>query len=149
MTIKEIEESLPHGFHDAVLENINFEMENLTLILGFNMWIDLEGEADTDIWRKSNIIIKNISFFAIDPYFLFVANKNRPRPKNKWGPEVFGFSNQMPKEIKINRAMLNKNHLIANFFMGDENIFYNLIISYETAEFKWVGEPIVISPPEA
>jgi len=89
MTMQEIEQDLPCGFHDASLDYFNFDIGNLILVLKFQLLIGHDEKLNRTIYKIGEFTIKHVSFFAIDPYFLFMASKNRPRPKNKWGSSGF------------------------------------------------------------
>ena len=67
MTLENIEEQLPNGFHDSELKNINLDLNNQILTLTLD--VDLsDHDTDTEGSRKAELCIRNLSFFTLVPY---------------------------------------------------------------------------------
>ncbi|MGE5343396.1 MAG: hypothetical protein ACM3SY_18155 [Candidatus Omnitrophota bacterium] len=73
MTIQEIEEKLPNGFHDAEIEDINLNFVNKLARIDLNIWIgDIK---DPEKYQKARLYFTDFLFLSIEPpyektYFL-------------------------------------------------------------------------------
>ncbi len=140
MTFEDIEKNLPQGFKDAVLENYEFDMQNLSIKLRFNIWLDQYVGSQGEQWRNGEVIVTNIYFFAISPQLSFIASKDRPRPKLKWNFAVYNLSKVFPENLKADQDFGNKKHSVSSFLFGDEDMFFEMTIAYENADFHWLGD---------
>jgi len=68
MTIKEIEYSLPNGFHDSYVNSINVDFKNKSLEIDFS--ID-HSDIDTSlpVYKPGKLIIRDLFLFAFEPPF--------------------------------------------------------------------------------
>jgi hypothetical protein len=137
MTLEDIEQQLPEGFHDASLDNLEFDMKNAILKLQFELLV--EGLPKT-ILRLGECTIKNVSFFSASPYILFMPEKKSANPDRKWELTVFNLKKGIPEDFKMDMTLLNKSHSTSTLLLGDEKTWFNIIVSYETVDFKWIGE---------
>ena len=142
MTLEDIEQQLPNGFKDAILENLEFDMQNLSIRLKFNIWIDANKQTHQETWRKGEVLLKNIAFFTISPHLSFVVSKNRQYPKLKWEVSVLDLFKGIPEDFNLDRSLIDNKHFSC-FHMREENLFFRMLVSYEIADFKWLGEALV------
>jgi hypothetical protein len=125
MDILEVEQSLPYGFHDAILNDIHINYE--TRKVRFNIEVLL----DEDEYKKGDLIISDLNFISIDP-----PDKNYEFI-NK---ELFltaGKIDDLDKDVieKIPKNELPENSFIHWFFVSAWNSF--IIFSAIDAEFVW------------
>lgn len=69
MTLEEIAERLPNGFHDALLHHISLDYLEMTAILSLSVWmgnLDDECEAEREQYSEAILILKSIQFFSIE-----------------------------------------------------------------------------------
>jgi hypothetical protein len=76
-TLREIEDQLPNGFHDAELETIAPDLAANSVSLQLRIWIgDLYAatEEEREAYRKATLRLNDLVYFVIDP----------PGPNGKW-----------------------------------------------------------------
>jgi hypothetical protein len=69
MTLEEIEESLPNGLHDSVIQAVTMDYEQLRLTLRVDVLIGLPGQPlpDRERYRAGVIVFEGVQFFSIEP----------------------------------------------------------------------------------
>ena len=69
MTIEDLANTMPNGFHDAVLLSYSVDLVTGTVRLALNLWVgDLESQ-DYDVrerYRSAEVILSGISYFFIE-----------------------------------------------------------------------------------
>lgn len=67
MTLKEIEDALPNGFHDARIHMINIDYVKGLLMLEMEVWVAEAKEANPDIYRVARLTLSPFQFCVIEP----------------------------------------------------------------------------------
>src|SRR5262245_32870453 len=67
MTLREIDASLPNGFHDAEISSIRLDFLSRRAALDREIWIgdSLRGARET--YRAGRLELSGVAYFAIDP----------------------------------------------------------------------------------
>ncbi len=67
MTLAQIEELLPNGFHDAEVEQLIWNFQHGTAVFDMDFWIgSLEG-PDREKRRRGRIELQSVTFLAMEP----------------------------------------------------------------------------------
>jgi hypothetical protein len=67
MTLAQINETLPNGFHDAEIEQFIWDFSQDTAVLKINFWTATEEDQDPEKYQRGIIEIHKIVFIAVDP----------------------------------------------------------------------------------
>ena len=68
MTIEEIEQLLPNGFHDSYINALHVNYAERTLEMDMKIWVsDLETGGDPDLWQPFKLSISGLLYFVIEP----------------------------------------------------------------------------------
>ena len=68
MKIQEIADSLPNGFHDALLHSLEIDYIIKTATFTIDLWIgDINSNTERESYRLGNLKIKELEYLAIDP----------------------------------------------------------------------------------
>jgi hypothetical protein len=132
MTFKEIELSLPNGFHDIGVREINADFVNLSISIAMDLHASIEGDLNPECYRPG--ILK-----VICPYLFFLDS---PDPRYSFIPRgvplnASGFSVEPGKDTRID-ALLQRIPPEATtfvFFLDDWNSY--LYLAGASVEFSW------------
>jgi hypothetical protein len=67
MTLAQLNEILPNGFHDAEIEQFIWDFRRDTAVLDINFWTATEEDQDREKRQRGSIEIHKIVFIAVDP----------------------------------------------------------------------------------
>jgi hypothetical protein len=67
MTFKELEHSLPNGFHDAKIERISVDYTAGTLRIAMRILIGTPGEPDQDRYGPAELTVAGLYICSIEP----------------------------------------------------------------------------------
>ena len=70
MTLEEISDSLPNGFHDTQIKKINLDYANREARLDLEIWIGTDSSTkgeDPDTYRAAQLILSQLLFCVIEP----------------------------------------------------------------------------------
>lgn len=68
MNIQELADSLPNGFHDALLHSQEVDYDARTVIFTVDLWIgDIDSETLREAYRSGQLKIKELEYLVIDP----------------------------------------------------------------------------------
>ncbi|HLJ89517.1 MAG TPA: hypothetical protein VKZ53_22095 [Candidatus Angelobacter sp.] len=70
MTLSEIAEILPNGFHDAEVEEFQWSYSTNSAVFKMTMWTATELDEDPEKYRRASIELNRILLIAIDPPML-------------------------------------------------------------------------------
>lgn len=132
MTIKEIEDSLPNGFHDALIRKIQLDFEERLLTIELGLLVDLPEDNVQCQYRNGTLrVFPLYLFFADPPYpgYHFIPNGS---PLNATGYPAEKGQNRIFDEIS---QALPADASVYRFFLDDWNSF--LYIAGAGAEFCW------------
>jgi hypothetical protein len=92
MTLKEIEQTLPNGFHDSDVSNLQIDYVNRQLRMEMAIWVGemVKDDAEREKYRKAVLQIDNFFYCVIEsPDERYEYAKSKPlwidmgNPKNK------------------------------------------------------------------
>ena len=66
MTLAQIDEILPNGFHDAAIEQLTWNFQRNSAVLDIDFWAAAE-EKDREKRRRGRVELQGIIFLAVDP----------------------------------------------------------------------------------
>jgi hypothetical protein len=66
MTLTQIDDELPNGFHDAEIEQIDWDLEHGSIVLDIDFWVATD-DSERELRRKGRVELQEIFYFAIDP----------------------------------------------------------------------------------
>ena len=67
MTIEEIAQSLPNGFHDSSIIGVRLDYAQRTAEIDMELWFSAPDEADQEKYRQSTLFISELIYFVIEP----------------------------------------------------------------------------------
>lgn len=68
MNIQELADSLPNGFHDALLHSHEVDYDARTATFTMDLWVgDIDSEKHREAYRLGQLIIKELDYLFIDP----------------------------------------------------------------------------------
>jgi hypothetical protein len=66
MTLAQIDETLPNGFHDAEIEQLIWNFQINSAVLDIDFWVATE-EQDREKRRRGRVELQGVLFLAVDP----------------------------------------------------------------------------------
>jgi hypothetical protein len=70
MTLEQLEDSLPNGFHDADIESITVDYVSKSAVLRMNLWtgdLDAANEQEREACRRAELHLSDLVYFVIEP----------------------------------------------------------------------------------
>ena len=67
MTLQEIEQSLPNGFHDSSIVGVRLDYVQRTAEIDMELWFSGPDEADQEKYRPATLFISELLYFVIEP----------------------------------------------------------------------------------
>lgn len=134
MTLSEIDDILPNGFHDAKIEQMTWNFGTNTAAFDMEFWVAIE-ESTPEVYRKGRVELRNILFIAIDPP---MPSDFGPKPY-RLKPDSLGIQGWITDErifpmLHSLKAKLPSDAEVFSFFVENWNSFIH--ISAE-AELIW------------
>lgn len=136
MKLLEIDESLPHGFHDSNLRRIDFDCVEFKLTLHLDIWIgdtNSKSEDEQALHRPAVLTVTGLRFLIIDP--------PKQLCRQTGGLDIDAGPGQ-PSTSKIETNPLEDNVFLYWVFFSGWNSFMRLAGC--DANLEWTGEPFVI-----
>ena len=129
MTLKEIEQTLPNGFHDSEISNLQIDFIQRNVKLEMSIWIGemVKIDADREKYRKAELEINDFLFFVIDP-----PDEQYDYAKHK--PLWIDMGN--PKEKPNLPTNIPQEAFVESFFVNQWNSFIHLAAL--NAKFTWI-----------
>ena len=119
MTIAELEDRLPNGFHDSYLVSISADFASATCCLEIDVDYD---DPNPNVFRRMRLQLRGISFIAMEP----------PDPKDSLPVEgaiwISGdpTSEKVLPDLKWYRKSAPPGAFFYSFFLRDRNAFIHL-----------------------
>ena len=66
MTLEEIADSLPNGFHDTQINSIRIDYVNREITLDVEIWVGDSSEDDSDVYRPAQLTLLRFLFCVIE-----------------------------------------------------------------------------------
>jgi hypothetical protein len=129
MTLKEIEQTLPNGFHDSELSNLCIDYITRTLKMNISVWIgDMEKDGDErEKYRGASIELSGLQFCVLgtpDERYEFASSK------------PLRVDMGSPKEKPYLPTNIPKEAFIESFFVNEWNSFIH--IAALNAKLIWI-----------
>ncbi len=67
MTLAEIEESLPNGFHDSSIKSVHLNYEQQTAEMDLVLWVAGADDEDSELYQRATLFISDLVYFVIEP----------------------------------------------------------------------------------
>lgn len=141
MTLDELADSLPNGFHDSALRNLSIDYERRIVHLDVSLKVDADGppERRNDI-RDAHIEINGLLFFIIDPPSR-AKGYDFKSPGELW--IVDGYETRSIPEFtkSISRDLMESlpaETWVQSFFVSEWNSYIH--VAGRNCEMKWVGD---------
>ena len=137
MTLEELDETLPNGFHDA--EIFSFELDyvegtatfHLNLLVG---WPD-DPESERQAYQEATLLVKGLCFCSIDPPDSTYPFMPRGKPILVTGAKAKDDARPFVRDLV---AKLPAGSWCYHFFVDDWNTYIN--IAGRDAAVTWTGE---------
>ena len=129
MTLEEIADSLPNGFHDTHINSIRIDYVNRELTLDLEVWVSDSVEDDADVYRPAQLTLLRFLFCVIeapDPTYPYQEEKAL------W---VDAGSDENPKKIQLPEP-LPEGAFTHWFFVNDWNAFIH--VAAMDARISWL-----------
>lgn len=143
MTFEDVENRLPQGFHDATIESLSFDFSERRLRLVFDLLVKYDETSTKTVLRLGEFIVNGVLLFAVNPC-TSSAIQAKPQRGSKSVLTVFKLKKELPVNFELNKSVLNRAGLTTTFFVGDGNDFFDIVVSYQTTEFRWINEERMI-----
>lgn len=130
MTIIEIEERLPNGFHDAKINRMYIEYVDRTLIIEIN--IIISEPNDVEIISKN--VILNISGLVFCSIGLPDYSYNIPGFTEAW---ISASMSEKPKELTINKPFYHPDGAFEHYFYINNWNTYIVIVALDANLEEW------------
>jgi hypothetical protein len=67
MTLAQIDQALPNGFHDAEIEQLNWNFLQGSIVFEMDFWIASPDDQDRERRRRGRIELQSVTFLAMEP----------------------------------------------------------------------------------
>ena len=67
MTLEEIEQSLPNGFHDSTISSVRLNYVQRTAEMDMELWMSGSDDEDIEKYRPATLSITELIYFVIEP----------------------------------------------------------------------------------
>ena len=67
MTLEEIDQSLPNGFHDSTITGVRLNYVQRTAEMDMELWMSGPDDEDTEKYRLATLSIAELIYFVIEP----------------------------------------------------------------------------------
>ncbi|HKT87449.1 MAG TPA: hypothetical protein VJQ59_03375 [Candidatus Sulfotelmatobacter sp.] len=143
MTLEELANSLPNGFHDSGLKNLSINYDRGTVQLTVSLKVgDPDGPPEhRDDTRDAHIEITGLQVFAIDPPSA-AAGYDLDSPGELWIADGYQtrsipeFTKSMSRDLM---ESLPAEVWVHSFFVSEWNSYIH--IAAKDCAMKWAGEP--------
>ena len=133
MTLKEVEQSLPNGFHDAEIEKLSLDYGSGTLSMSMKIWVGTMGTVDQEEYRSAEMRVNKLAWCSIqppDPTYPFALNGN---PLNVQGDDGLGHCEELTPLVR----QLPVGVSFYRFFVEEWNSF--ICIAGSDVKLRWTA----------
>lgn len=136
MKLAEIDEKLPNGFHDAEIEQLNWNFEAGLLIFDINFWVAVESGHDRNKRRKGKLELQKVSFLVIEPPELRMSDP-KPLRGGVGALQVDGgpANEENFRDLSKLKANLSADTEIFSFYVVNWNSFIH--VATDEAKLTW------------
>ena len=134
MQFKEVEDSLPNGFHDAVVQTVTMDYVSRKAVIKMQLWVgdlDAATEIEREAHKAAELHLSDVLYFVIDA----------PDPKYKFAErrelriDAGGADEESAPAPPIPLAQLPAGASAHWFFVNDWNSFIH--IAAMDAQLEW------------
>lgn len=139
MTIKEIQHSLPNGFHDSELNKIEIDYVKREIKLHIDVNISDYGKTTESEFRKGLLTVTGFHYCAIDPPSSSYPYK---KAEGQWMDNFYQVSNSPDEKFVLEKLPDNlpENTFVIRSFIFDWNSY--LYLAATDAHFEWLSNEI-------
>lgn len=131
MTFREVEQTLPNGFHDAEIKHISLDYVSGTLRITMRILVGTPGEPDQEEYGHRELKVSGLYFFSIEPPDPTYPFKPNGKPLDVQGDD----SGLSPPEIGKLIRELPPDASCYRFFVQQWNSF--IYIAASDAQISW------------
>ena len=99
MTIEEIEQSLPNGFHDSSITAIRLNYAQRTAEIDMEIWVSVAEDEDSEQYRSVTLSISELIYFVIEPPDYPNNSHAEPSLVDGGSSEVAESASRLPKPL--------------------------------------------------
>lgn len=99
MTIEEIAQSLPNGFHDSSIIGVRLDYAQRTAEIDMELWFSGPDEADQEKYRQATLFISELIYFVIEPPGHPNTSHAEPSLVDGGSSEVEQSTSRLPKPL--------------------------------------------------
>jgi hypothetical protein len=99
MTIEEIAQSLPNGFHDSSIAGVRLDYVKRTAEIDMELWFSEPDEADQEKYRPATLFISELIYFVIEAPGYPTTCHAEPSLVDGGSSEVERSTSQLPKPL--------------------------------------------------
>ena len=126
MTLEEIEQSLPSGFHDSSIFSVRLDYVQRTAELDLEIWVAGSDDEDIEQYSRATLYISGLIYFVIEP-------PGPPNTSHDAPTLVDGSSSELERDAQLPKP-LPAGAFKYWFFVSSWNSFIH--IAALTAELK-------------
>ena len=139
MTLEQLADSLPNGFHDAEVEELVWNFRTNSASFSMTLWVPEEISENPETYRAGQLEVKDIVFIAIDPPF---PSDLGPKPY-KAKPETLSIDGMTTNadifpNLSVLRQKIPADVEIYSLYVANWNSFIH--IAAKEACLTWLGE---------
>lgn len=134
MTLEEISDSLPNGFHDAQIKKLNLDYVNREATFDLEIWIGTDSSTkgeERDAYREARLTLSQLLFCVVEP-----PDPNYPYQEGKplWVDAGSSLPTQTSTSIRLPEP-LPEGAFIHWFFVNNWNAFIHVAAENARLEF--------------
>lgn len=135
MTLKDIEDSLPNGLHDAKVRRVEIDYEKRTVKFSLLVWtgnLSSDDEASREAYQEGELTIRDFIYFVIEP-------PDSSYPYAGASPITIGAGSATEEPIQTETALpqeLPKGAFAYWFFVNEWNSFLHIAGMYASFQLS-------------
>lgn len=99
MTLEEIEQSLPNGFHDSSITAVHLNYAQRTAEIDMELWVSVSIDEDRELYRRATLSISDLIYFVIEPPGHPNTSHDEPSLVDGGSSEVAEPTSPLPKPL--------------------------------------------------
>lgn len=99
MTIEEINQSLPNGFHDSGITGVRIDYIQRTAEIDMELWFSGPDDEDPEKYRPATLFISDLIYFVIEPPGHPNTSHGEPSLVDGGSSELDQAVGQLPKSL--------------------------------------------------
>jgi len=139
MTLEQLADTLPNGFHDAEVEELVWNFRTSSATFTMQLWVAEETDQNPEVYRAARLQVRDIAFMAVDPPSVDGSEMLQLKPRyddltidsnraeEKWFPILPKIMQRLPAATEV-----------YSFYVNDWNSWIH--IASKEAKLTWLGE---------